>query len=122
MQSGSPRAMIPKDLIGPAVTNPWEIPLCSFKRAEWWHTFLAKWNGISLLREPSFASLEVQLHSDASEAWGCEAASVGTSMVLSIMASACPTKVCLESNCSEGIAPHYISTRNPGFPLERLHG
>ena len=37
---------------------------------EWWHTFLAKWNGISILRKPSLTSLEVQLHSDASGSWG----------------------------------------------------
>ena len=37
---------------------------------EWWHTFLAKWNGISVLRKASLSSPEVQLHSDASGSWG----------------------------------------------------
>ena len=40
---------------------------------EWWHTFLAKWNGISVLRKPSLTSPEVQLHSDALGSWGCGA-------------------------------------------------
>ena len=40
---------------------------------EWWHTFLAKRNGISVLRKPSLFSPEVQLHSDASGSWGCGA-------------------------------------------------
>ena len=38
---------------------------------EWWHAFLSKWNGISLLWDSEHPS--IQITSDASGKWGCGA-------------------------------------------------
>ena len=40
---------------------------------EWWHIFLASWNGTSLLRQDRLQSPEFSIWSDASGSWGCAA-------------------------------------------------
>ena len=40
---------------------------------EWWHIFLASWNGTSLLRQDRLQSPDFSIWSDASGSWGCAA-------------------------------------------------
>ena len=40
---------------------------------QWWATFIATWNSVSMMSVPSRASHDVVLISDASEKWGCGA-------------------------------------------------
>ena len=40
---------------------------------EWWHTFLASWNGTLLLRQDRLQSPDFSIWSDASGSWGCAA-------------------------------------------------
>ncbi len=40
---------------------------------EWWNTFLATWNGVSMLRPLRASSPDVDFWSDASGSWGCGA-------------------------------------------------
>ena len=40
---------------------------------EWWHVFVEKWNGVSMLRVIAFQSPSVEVWSDASGSWGCGA-------------------------------------------------
>ena len=45
---------------------------CSFRAdLQWWHTFVADWNGVSVL--PDRRSISFEMVSDASGAWGCGA-------------------------------------------------
>ena len=40
----------------------------------WWHTFMANWNGLSLMRlQPTVLSFDASIQTDASGSWGCGA-------------------------------------------------
>lgn len=39
----------------------------------WWHTFLQKWNGVSLLRSTGSQLPDIVIQTDASGSWGCGA-------------------------------------------------
>ena len=40
----------------------------------WWHTFIANWNGLCILRKPNHANhVNFRVFSDASGSWGCGA-------------------------------------------------
>ena len=40
---------------------------------EWWHAFVSRWNGISMMMKSDFLTPDVQLWTDASGSWGCGA-------------------------------------------------
>ena len=40
---------------------------------EWWHLFLAEWNGVSMLHKVQMESPDAEFWSDASGSWGCGA-------------------------------------------------
>ena len=66
MQSSSPGRQFPRGLL-PLLSRTYRrhhyACLNESSRADivWWHTFLAKWNCISVLRKPSFNSLSILL-------------------------------------------------------------
>ena len=37
----------------------------------WWHIFVDKWNGISLMWDLNMTEFQIQVFSDASGSWGC---------------------------------------------------